>query len=338
MSLTEVGWISIGARTDYIINIIDNVLVALFAIIGDGLAPFRAVDTYHMCFIAHYHHLTWRLRRERALPKLQNRNDLPDLAPSWDQTDAEVGDDKEEDKQGEYSVLSPKQQRRLVHHQKKFSRSHTFYKPHATPTHFAFPLRLLVAVVVLLDCHSLLQIALGTCTWAISYHHRPFALTTVILCCSITCNITAGVLISVGDHKTRKKDVLERMFRQELTSQAISMLEKKKQKERERNGSLEASASTLTVPGRMKERGRGRDEILAVSTATLTVPGQMNEKEKEAGVLLTGSEGAAGAVMDVDGWASAEEHKRQPSIPSTTTTTTITGPTVTTTTMTRSGY
>jgi hypothetical protein len=108
---------------------------------------------------------------------------------------------EKEEKLGQLSVLSPLQQKRLVHHQKKFSRSHTFYKPHETMTHHAFPLRLLVAAVVLLDCHSLLQIALGTCTWAISYHVRPFALTTVILCCSITCNITAGVVISVGDHK-----------------------------------------------------------------------------------------------------------------------------------------
>lgn len=235
-----IGWINVGGRKDYIVNIIDNVLVALFAIIGDGLAPFRTVDTYHMCFIAHYHHLTWRLRRERALPKLKNRNDLPGLN---DQADVENG----EGKMDEFSVLSPKQQARLVHHQKKFSRSHTFYKPHETETHFAFPLRLLVAVVVLLDCHSLLQIALGTCTWSISYHVRPFALTTVILCCSITCNITAGVLISVGDHKTRKKDVLERMFRQQLTAEAMHRIEKRKEEERRRDVILEGSEEATPV-------------------------------------------------------------------------------------------
>lgn len=49
-----IGWISIGAKQYYVINVIDYVLVALFAIVGDGLAPFRAVDTYHMIFIAHY--------------------------------------------------------------------------------------------------------------------------------------------------------------------------------------------------------------------------------------------------------------------------------------------
>jgi len=235
--MTFIGWINVGGRRLYIINVIDNILVALFAIVGDGLAPFRAVDTYHMCFIAHYHHLTWRLRHEKALPNLQNRNDLPSAMP----TDVENSRDN---KEGELSVLTPLQQKRLAHHQKKFSRSHSFYKPHETATHHAFPLHLLVAVVVLLDCHSLLQISLGTCTWAISYHHRPFVLTTVILCCSITCNISAGILISIGDHKTRKKDVVEKMFRQELTAEAMGKLERKREKkERSRKGLGEPSIS-----------------------------------------------------------------------------------------------
>jgi hypothetical protein len=223
--------------------VIDNVLVALFAIMGDGLAPFRVIDTYHMIFIAHYHHLTWRLRKQRALPKLRNRNSLPNLADN-SQPDLEGGHEmhkisETQEKEEEYSVLTPLQQKRLEHHQKKLSRSHTYYKPHETITHHAFSLRLLITIIVLLDCHSLLQIALGTCTWAISYHVRPFALTTVILCCSITCNITAGVVISIGDHKTRKKDVLECMSRQDLTAQAMKDIDKRRQNEREHNEELE---------------------------------------------------------------------------------------------------
>lgn len=295
-----------GGRKDYIVNVIDNVLVALFAIIGDGLAPFRTVDTYHMCFIAHYHHLTWRLRREWTLPNLKNRNDLPGLGPTWDQqpdADAEAV----EKKQTEYSVLSPKQQKRLVHHQKKFSRSHTFYRPHETTTHFAFPLRLLVAVVVLLDCHSLFQIALGTCTWAISYHHRPFALTTVILCCSITCNITAGVVISIGDHKTRKKDVLERMFRQGLTSQAIHTVEERKQKSRDQSG------------------------LLDNPSANISTPDPVNEKKEEADPSAMGVDGG-----DIERWGTAHEHQPQvqPNNTPAMTSFTVTGPTITTTTTT----
>jgi hypothetical protein len=228
-----IGWIYVGneERQDYIIDVIDNVLVAFFALMGDGLAPFRAVDTYHMCFIAHYHHLTWRLRQEKQLPELVDHNDLPDRHPSSDAATLEdtiVADmDKgtEEDPAlAEYSVLTARQQKRLQYHQAKFSKSHTFYKPHETSTHHAFPLRLLVAVVVLLDFHSLFQIALGTCTWSIDYRVRPQALTATILACSLTCNIVAGILISVGDHRTRKKDVLERMFRQALTEEALKRM------------------------------------------------------------------------------------------------------------------
>lgn len=199
---------------------------------GDGLAPFRAVDTYHMIFIAHYHHLTWRLRKEKQLPELENENDLPLKT----EKDVERADDGTE-----VTVLTDKQLQRLIHHQTKFSKSHTFYKPHETATHYAFPLRLLVAIVVLCDFHSIFQIALGTCTWAISYHVRPFALTTVILCFSISCNITAGILIMVGDRQSRKKEVVERMFRQELTDEAIRKLEKKKRKEARQKAELEAA-------------------------------------------------------------------------------------------------
>jgi hypothetical protein len=196
---------------------------------GDGLAPFRAVDTYHMIFIAHYHRLTWRRRKQQALPKLDNKNDLP----SQREEDVAISSSKG-GANGDYSVLTAKQQEKLEHHTAKFQKSHTFYKPHETFTHHAFPLSMLIAIVVLLDFHSLFQISLGACTWGINYHHRPFALTTVILCCSITCNITAGVLIMVGDRRTRKKDILEKLDRQELTSEAIAKVERRRERRRQK--------------------------------------------------------------------------------------------------------
>jgi hypothetical protein len=52
-----IGWIYVGDKQLYAINVIDYVLVALFAVVGDGLAPFRAIDTYHMVFVAHYRKL-----------------------------------------------------------------------------------------------------------------------------------------------------------------------------------------------------------------------------------------------------------------------------------------
>ncbi|KAL7629087.1 hypothetical protein AAE478_000605 [Parahypoxylon ruwenzoriense] len=213
-----IGWIYVGAEQLYVINVIDYVLVALFAVVGDGLAPFRAIDTYHMVFIARYHRLTWKLRRKKHLAGLRDKNDLPT------NPDLEAARD-------EISVLTPQQQERLVHHQTKFAKSHTFYKPHETKTHYAFPLNLLIAIVTLLDLHSCLQIALGATTWGIDYHTRPMAVTATILSCSIAVNITAGILISAGGRRTRKKDVVERMFRQDLTREAISKIGARGRKE-----------------------------------------------------------------------------------------------------------
>ncbi|KAJ4348309.1 uncharacterized protein N0V89_009683 [Didymosphaeria variabile] len=226
-----IGWINVGGRQIYVVHIIDSVLVALFAVVGDGLAPFRAIDTYHMIYIAHYHHYTWSRRKKDMLPSLRDHNDLP--ANNAPMASRNGTDPEDPEKQWEFTVLTPKQQAKLEHHQTKFCKSHSFYKPHETDTHHAFPLRLLVAIVVLLDCHSLLQISLGAVTWGWYYKIRPFAVTTVILCCSITCNAAAGLLITIGDHRTRKKDVLERMNRQELTEEAMHHIEKKRDKESE---------------------------------------------------------------------------------------------------------
>ncbi|ROV99450.1 hypothetical protein VMCG_06322 [Cytospora schulzeri] len=230
-----IGWIYVGTKQLYVINIIDYTLVALFAIMGDGLAPFRIVDTYHMIYIAHYHRLSWKLRKKLLLPDLRDHNDLPEEPVLPDIEAAAANDDLASiETNAEFSVLSPKQQETLIHHQTKYARSHTFYKPHETDTHFAFPLRLMITITCLLDLHSCLQISLGACTYGIPYKHRPSALTTVILCCSITVNATAGLLIWVGDRRTRKKDVIERMTRQELTEEAMHKVQKDNQKEAEK--------------------------------------------------------------------------------------------------------
>ncbi|KAF2816697.1 uncharacterized protein BDZ99DRAFT_434170 [Mytilinidion resinicola] len=222
-----IGWISVGDRQAYFIEICDQILTALFCVVGIGFAPFRAVDTYHMIFIARYAHLTWKLRKQRALPELRDHNELPTLPDSnRDIENQSVIDKSDEDPEG--IVLTEEQQRKLEYHQGKFAKSHTFYKPHETFTHRAFSLRLLITIVVLLDCHSCFQMALGGTTWGIYYKDRPKALTAVILTCSICCNISAGITITVGDRRSRKKMVVEQMFRQGLTEEALKKLRKEK--------------------------------------------------------------------------------------------------------------
>ncbi|GAB1313729.1 hypothetical protein MFIFM68171_03939 [Madurella fahalii] len=255
-----IGWIYVGDRQLYVINVIDYVLVALFAIVGDGLAPFRAVDTYHMIFVAHYHRKTWKLRKKLLLPELRDHNDLPRTNQEGGSTsDLEAQNGQPDDEF--FPVLSDKEQARLVHHQTKLAKSHTFYKPHETETHRAFPLRLLITVILLLDLHSCLQIALGACTWGIPYEVRPHAVTTTILCCSIATNVAAGVLISIGDRRTRKRDVLDRLLKQELTEEVMRKMNKRKTKEMQKE---EAKRS-------QKGDGEGQEAMTSLA-ASLNIP------------------------------------------------------------------
>lgn len=292
-----IGWIYVGAKQSYVIFIIDSVLVALFACMGIGLAPFRLVDTYRMIFIVRYTRILERAKTERlnSASGLRKNEPSPDMveemaivsharshtpvltsaglgarpsnsadadgglvgtigqhgASTQGEPDPGVGPGRDfvslEDGESEdlfEDPLTPKQRKRLEHHQKKLARSHSFYKPHDTYTHFAFPLKLLIVIVILVDCHSCLQIALSSCTWGISYKTRPFALTTVILCVSITCNISAGIVILVGDRKTRKKDVHKLLDRQELTGDAIKRLQHKRRKENKKAADDEDGASS----------------------------------------------------------------------------------------------
>jgi hypothetical protein len=214
------------------------------------MSPFRAVDTYHMIYIIHYHRVTLKLREQRNLPQLTDKNDLPN--PGSLDPDLEVQFAKDEE-----PVLSPEQQAKLVHHQDKYRHSHTFYRPHETPTHHAFPLSLLIAITVLLDCHSLFQMALGATTWGISYHVRPPELTAIILSFSLSCNITAGILIGVGGRKTRKVEEVEKRLRQALTEEAMRNLGKGKStraRKKARDGEPEPVAKDQGALDRVKSK------------------------------------------------------------------------------------
>jgi hypothetical protein len=103
---------------------------------GDGLALYRAVDTYHMIFIAHYTPLTWEICNKRQLPELKDRNDLSSREEAQADTILEADELSREDVH-EFSVLNRVQWLELQHHQTKFVELHNLYKPHETLTcHF----------------------------------------------------------------------------------------------------------------------------------------------------------------------------------------------------------
>ncbi|ATY65905.1 integral membrane [Cordyceps militaris] len=253
-----IGWIYVGDKQEYNLHIIDSVLVALFLVVGGGMAPFRAIDTYHLCFLVHYSRKMKKAQLKRGDIEAPDRSGSSDVsgaphvdvnskeesmpgaldqqpplirAPSQISKEQDVNVEEGAEEEEDLYPLTPKQQKRFLHHRQKLVKSHSFYKPHETFTHYRFPLSLLITVIVLLDMHSCLQISLSSTTWGIDYHHRNPAITTTILCVSITTNIVAGLVIMRGDRKTRKKDVVKLIDRQELTSDAMKKVEKKKKRQ-----------------------------------------------------------------------------------------------------------
>jgi len=176
-----------------------------------------------MIYIAKYHRKTLRLYAEQGIAPLHDENDLPQPTRGPHAREHAPNEGKLP------PVLTVKEQATLIYHQTRFSKSHTFYKPHETATHHAFPLDLLIVVVCLLDFHSIFQIALGSTTWSISYH-EPFKkiLTSVVLACSISCNITAGIVITVGNRRSRKTEVVEERLRKSVTEEAVKKKEEEK--------------------------------------------------------------------------------------------------------------
>ena len=96
----------------------------------DTRDSFRAVDTYHMIYIAKYHTKTLRLRKEQGRPELTDPNDLPEEDLLQD-----LEANRRHDFQYEESPLTEKEHQKFIYHQAKFCKSHTFYKPHETSTH-----------------------------------------------------------------------------------------------------------------------------------------------------------------------------------------------------------
>lgn len=394
----------------------DQVLCALFAAVGLGFAPFRAVDTYRMIHIAHYHRLSWRRRREFNLPELNDPNDLPrpkgyneafpkpdervmhliteegdhdaeergpssssstattnsSASPQRQQTESPTkrfapppatlpqaisnakavdhhtrrrwwrpwltSTEKEERRHAveaaakavdeappvsealrrlqskgpngaadggggdgarpstltrnasivseivkekeEVVVLTPEEQEKLSHHQRKFHKSHGYYRFHQTATHRAFPLDLLIVIVCLLDCHSLLQGCLGGVTWGIRYEHRPTALTATLISCSLSCNAVAGFIIYLGGRRTKKKEEVERRLRIAIEEEAYKRIQAGVPLPLDRHGrskprdASERQGNSMIAPGMVAapmERNRSRPTpIMEESTPSLT--------------------------------------------------------------------
>lgn len=153
------GWIPTNSKNtqDIWVEISSQVTNGLFTVTGVGLIPWRVVDTYRMSII---HTLKMRIRRrrkQRGLPPIEDEDDMPDprLVPGYER------------------VLTDKEEKQLQYQQEKFAQSQTWYRPHATATHRAFPITLALWNTILMDGNSFFQCILCGCMWGMSEYPVP---------------------------------------------------------------------------------------------------------------------------------------------------------------------
>ncbi|KAI0959490.1 hypothetical protein AcW1_004300 [Taiwanofungus camphoratus] len=178
------------------IEICQQVLTSLFSFTSIGLIPFRVADTYRICKIWHYQQRTAKLRKEVGLPELYDANDLPD--PVYDRNYV--------------PVLTEEEQIDLHYQQHMLMQSQTWYRPHGTQTHRAFPIHDALLICVMNDLNSFFQCILSGCMWGLNRIQRPAWTTAVTLPMAFLAGIFAAFFIYWGSRKTKRvKEVTERL-------------------------------------------------------------------------------------------------------------------------------
>lgn len=195
-------WINLhNANTQgFWVEVCSQIVCGLFTITGIGLIPTRALDTYRICKIWHYKHRTTKLRARNGLPQLSDVDDLPD--PAYDPTFVHV--------------LTEREQQDLHHQQVKFRESQTWYRPHGTVTHQAFPINTALWICLFIDGNSAFQVILSSCMWSMNRFERPAWTTGSLIPASFLCGIISAILIWRGGRLTRRTEKIENDLRTAL--------------------------------------------------------------------------------------------------------------------------
>ncbi|RPD81163.1 hypothetical protein L226DRAFT_131164 [Lentinus tigrinus ALCF2SS1-7] len=223
------------------VELCQQVETGLFTATSIGFIPFRVMDTYRICKIWHFKRKIAKLRIKAGLPELYDPDDLPD--PVYDPNYVQV--------------LTEKEQIDLHYQQHQFMKSQTWYRPHGTQTHRAFPINLALWICVCNDLNSFFQCLLSGTMWGLDRFARPAWTTGTTLPAAFVAGIIAGVLIYWGGRKTRRTEqVIERL------RMALAM-------DPEHRVPGEASPSTL---GRVEEVSEHPNENHNLLTAQTTRP------------------------------------------------------------------
>ncbi|ODN78261.1 hypothetical protein L202_03910 [Cryptococcus amylolentus CBS 6039] len=278
------GWIDVGGgdKQSVWVEISSQVVNGLFTVTGVGLIPWRSLDTYRMGVIWTLKRRGERRRDKLGLPPIDDPNDLPDPRTI----------------PGYIHVLNEQEYAKLAHHQEKFALSQTWYKPHATATHRAFPIRWALWNTILMDLNSVFQCILCGCMWGMRWRQRPAWTTGCLIPLSFLCGIGASLLIFLGSKRTKKEIILSQKLRQALgvplaiaqpstldpndplVLNGIPASEKKEERLGDVRGRARDGGAIVGEGGGgdgwERERERGRRE-----TVTFGAKGGKGEKEKE---------------------------------------------------------
>ncbi|VDB96951.1 unnamed protein product [Peniophora sp. CBMAI 1063] len=198
-------WINLHDKTkqDYWVEISCQIVNTLFCLTGLGMAPWRILDTYRIYKIWRMKRITRKRRLRQGLPKLLDSDDLPD--PQYDPNYVHV--------------LTDKEQTSLRYQQSKFMHSQTWYRPHGTETHRAFPIHYALWICALNVANSVFQAMLAACMWSMDLHQRPAWTTGCLIPCAFLCGIVSGVLIWRGGELTKRTKRVEELLRVALAAQ-----------------------------------------------------------------------------------------------------------------------
>jgi len=200
--LILVKWINfhnLNTQTFWV-EVCSQVECGLFTFTGIGLLPPRIMDTYRITKIWWYQRKTRMLREKAGLPQLYDVDDLPD--PVYDPNYVHV--------------LTDKEQNDLHHQQELFRESQTWYRPHGTETHRAFPISMALWICLFVDGNSFFQIILSSCLWSMDRYTRPDWTTGTLIPATFLCGIVSGVLIWRGGKQTRRTEKVEQTLRAAL--------------------------------------------------------------------------------------------------------------------------
>ncbi|WAQ89221.1 hypothetical protein PtA15_10A645 [Puccinia triticina] len=102
-------------------------------------------------------------------------------------------------------VLNQREMTRLRRAQEALCRSQTWYRPHSSATHYAFPVPIALIIVLLNLGNSLFQAALCAVMWGLRYSTRPAWTTATFMALSFSCGISSGILVWRTGARTSKR-------------------------------------------------------------------------------------------------------------------------------------